>query len=92
MMTDINMWSVGLTSQLVTTWMTCQDDPRLEENKIVDWLTANWTLEGVDVESIPKNNICWKAEKEKNFLGSVVCASLTFSYVNNLRISMYKDF
>ena len=80
MMTDINMWSVGLTSQLVTTWMTCQDDPRLEENKIVDWLTANWTLEGVDVESIPKNNICWKAEKEKiypfpsfekNFLDSV---------------------
>ena len=80
MMTDINIWSVGLTSQLVTTWMTCEDDPRLGEYKIVDWLTANWTLEGVDVKSIPKNNICWKAEKEKiypfpsfekNFLDSV---------------------
>ena len=80
MMTDINIWSVGLSPQLVTTWMTCEDDPRLEENKIVDWLTANWTMEGVDVTSIQKNNVCWEAEKEKiypfpsfekNFLDSV---------------------
>ena len=81
MMTDINIWSVGLTPQQVTSWMTCEDDPGLEENRIVDWLTANWTLEGVeDVKSIPKSTVCWEAERgkiypfpsfEKNFLDSV---------------------
>ena len=80
MMTDINIWSVGLTQQQVTSWMTCEDDPGLEENRIVAWLTANWTLEGVDVKSIPKNNVCLEIERkqiypfpsfEKNFLDSV---------------------
>ena len=65
MMTDINIWSAGLSQQQVNHWMTCQDDPGLEENKIVDWRTANWTLEGVAVKSIPKHDVCWEAEGEK---------------------------
>ena len=65
MMTDINIWSVGLTPQQVTSWMTCEDDPELEENRIVDWLTANWTLEGVEdvhvstgPEPVPRPPLC----------------------------------
>ena len=80
MMTDINMWSVPLSQELVASWTACKQEERLQKNKIVDWVTANWTLERIDVITVPKTEVCWETAKdyiypfpsfEKNFLDSV---------------------
>ena len=65
MMSDINIWSSALPPHLVSKWMSCELDDRLQENRIVDWLTANWTVARVDVKTIQKSNICWHTEEEK---------------------------
>ena len=79
-MTDINIWTVPLSPELVARWSACQEEERLQEDKIVDWNTANWSLERVDVKTIQKTEVCWETAKddiypfpsfEKNFLDSV---------------------
>ena len=41
MMTDINIWSAGLSQQQVNHWMTCQDDPGLEEKLTLNLITKH---------------------------------------------------
>ena len=51
MMTDINIWSVPLTAEQVTTWTSCRTDEMLQDRR-VDWTTANWTLQGIETGTL----------------------------------------
>ena len=51
MMTDINIWSVPLTPEQVTTWTSCRTDEVLQDRRL-DWRTANWTLQGIETGTL----------------------------------------
>ena len=51
MMTDINIWSVPLTAEQVTTWTSCRTDEMLQDRRL-DWTTANWTLRGIETGTL----------------------------------------
>ena len=79
MMTDINIWNVTLTPKDVEGWTNCQKT-NLETNKIVDWMTANWTTHGIIRDIVNKSLVCYNEERKnkihsflfpKNYLESV---------------------
>ena len=63
MMTDINIWSSSLDEETIYSWMTCEEDSLIQEKKIVDWKTSNWTNENIQVESLNRSTVCFRKER-----------------------------
>ena len=61
--TDVNIWNITLSYEEVQLW-TNYDENHLVENKIVDWKTANWSLKGVQMDSVNKSEVCKDKKKE----------------------------
>ena len=59
--TDIHIWNVTLGQDKVQNWAECKNG-KYEENKIVDWSTANWTTKGIKIDAVNKSNVCFKRE------------------------------
>ena len=63
MMTDINIWSSSLDEGTIYSWMTCEEDSLIQENKIIEWKTSNWTNENIQVESLNRSTVCFRKER-----------------------------
>ena len=62
MMTDINIWNVTLADEDVKDWTDCTEEEQLENNKIIDWSSANWTTKGIRNDLVNRSTVCYKRQ------------------------------
>ena len=71
MMTDINIWDARLSPGQVSSWTRCEEEPDLEESRVVGWDSASWRTERVEVVRLEREELCYRETEEKVFMFKV---------------------